>query len=128
MKLFGFEIKKALQSVPSRGWFSVLESSTGSWQRGETIEASTALTHSAVYACVNLISSDIAKLPINITEHKATYWAPLSHQYDALLRKPNAYQNRAQFISQWMASKLLHGNTYVLKQRDGLGRDRKSVV
>lgn len=124
MKLFGLDIsiKKALQSVPSRGWFSVLESNTGSWQRGETIEASTALTHSAVYACVNLISSDIAKLPIQIAERKTSYWAPVPHQYDALLRKPNAYQNRSQFISNWMASKFLHGNTYVLKQRDGMGR------
>lgn len=124
MKIFGLDIsiKKALQSVSSRGWFSVLESNTGSWQRGETIEASTALTHSAVYACVSLISSDIAKLPIHITEHKATYWAPVAHPYDALLRKPNGYQNRAQFISNWIASKLLHGNAYALKQRDGMGR------
>ena len=101
MKLFGFEIKKALQSVPSaRGWYSLIgESNTGSWQRGETIEADTALSHSAVFACVNMIAQDIAKLPIRITEQTGAYWATKPHQYDALLRKPNSYQNRIFFWS-----------------------------
>jgi HK97 family phage portal protein len=34
------------------------------------------------------------------------------------MRKPNRYQNRIQFYEQWTISKLLHGNTYVLKERD----------
>jgi HK97 family phage portal protein len=38
-----------------------------------------------------------------------------------VLRKPNRYQNRIKFYEQWIVSKLLHGNTYVLKQRDARG-------
>ncbi len=38
-----------------------------------------------------------------------------------MLRKPNRYQTRIQFLSQWMTSKLLHGNTYVYLQRNGAG-------
>ena len=35
-----------------------------------------------------------------------------------MLRKPNRYQNRIKFIENWVTSKLSHGYTYVLKQRD----------
>lgn len=125
MKIFGLEIniKKSLQSVPSGGWLPMIrEGTAGAWQRGETIEADTALAHSSVFACVSAIASDIAKLPIRIAEQKGAYWAPVAHAYDALLRKPNHYQNRIQFISAWLTSKLLNGNVYVLKQRDAMGR------
>ena len=121
MKIFGYEfsVRKALQTVSgSSGWFPLIrEPSPGAWQRGETVDAATALSHSAVYACVTLISSDLGKLPLQITQRKKGYWEPVDHTLDALLRRPNSYQNRAQFIGQWAASKLLHGNAYALKER-----------
>jgi phage portal protein BeeE len=40
------------------------------------------------------------------------------------LRKPNRYQNRIQFWEGWILSKLMRGNTYVLKVRD----DNRNVV
>lgn len=125
MKLFGLEItrQKALQPVSNRGWFPVLETSSGAWQRAEApVEVQTALAHSAVFACVSLIASDVAKLPISITRRTGNYWTPITHEYSRLLRKPNGYQNRAQFIQSWIASKLIFGNTYVLKVRDNRGR------
>ena len=125
MKLFGYEIRKALQPAisGSSGWFPLIrESVSGAWQASETVEATTALAHSAVFACVSLISSDIGKLPIRFASRKAEYWTPAAHQYDALLRKPNDYQNRSQFISAWISSKLLHGNTYALKRRNARGQ------
>lgn len=126
MKIFGFDIsiKKSLQPVPagSGGWYPLVrEASAGAWQRGEPIEVDTALAHSAVYACVSLISGDIGKLPIQITQEQGGYWAPVAHDSLALLRRPNAYQNRQQFVSQWIASKLLRGNTYVMKRRNARG-------
>lgn len=122
MKILGYEIsiKKSLQSVASGGWFPLVrESSPGAWQRSEKIEVDTALSHAAVFACVDLISKDIGKLPIRFTKKQAGYWAPIDHAHDALIKKPNHYQNRAQFVDAWIASKLLHGNTYALKQRRG---------
>ena len=73
MNLFGYDIsiKKNLQSLltNSGGWFPLIrESSAGAWQRGETIETETALSYAAVFACVDLISKDCAKLPIRITQ------------------------------------------------------------
>jgi phage portal protein BeeE len=38
-----------------------------------------------------------------------------------VLRKPNRYQNRIKFVETWIASKLLHGNAYILKERDNRG-------
>ncbi len=126
MNIFGYELtfRKSLEPAPSSGgWFPLVrESSAGAWQRGETIEVDTALSHSAVYACVDLISADLAKLPISIANYQSGYWAPTPHVYDVLLRKPNSYQNRQQFVRSWVSSKLLRGNTYALKQRDARGR------
>jgi HK97 family phage portal protein len=78
------------------------------------------LTHSAVFACVTLIASDIAKLRLRLVEYDDDgIWAETeSPAFSPVLRKPNAYQTRVKFIEQWIISKLIHGNTYVLKQRD----------
>jgi len=125
MRLFGLEItrQKALQAVSNRGWFPIVQEPTsGAWQRSEPIVVETALAHSAVFACVNLIASDVAKLPLRITKRTGNYWSEIGHEYTRLLKKPNNYQNRLQFIQSWIASKLTFGNTYVLKARDQRGR------
>jgi HK97 family phage portal protein len=44
-----------------------------------------------------------------------------SAAFSPVLRKPNRYQTRIQFLSQWIVSKLLYGNTYILKERDQRG-------
>jgi len=41
-----------------------------------------------------------------------------SPSFSPVLRKPNPYQSRQQFIENWIHSKLTNGNTYVLKRRD----------
>lgn len=41
--------------------------------------------------------------------------------YSPVLRKPNHFQTPIQFFANWVDSKLIHGNTYVLKERDGRG-------
>lgn len=128
MRIFGLEITRKSstpQPVPSGsgGWFPIVrETSPGAWQRHEAIEVDTALSHSAVFACASLIANDIGKLPIQITTDKGGYWSAVDHDYSRLLRKPNGYQNRSQFFGAWMLSKLLHGNCYVLKQRDTQGK------
>jgi len=51
-------------------------------------------------------------------------WAEtFSSAFSPVLEKPNNYQTRIQFIESWMTSKLINGNTYVLK-----GRDQRGVV
>jgi len=134
MNILGFEItrRKAqnLQSVPSwwnHGWGPITESYAGAWQQNVIVASDkpTLLASSAVYACVTGISSDIAKLPIRLVEEKEGtegIWVETeSASFSPVLRKPNHYQNRIQFMQQWILSKLLYGNAYILKERDGRG-------
>lgn len=102
-------------------WGIVQESFAGAWQRNMAVESTeNVLAFSAVYACVSLIAGDISKLRIMLTERKTSgVWAEvLDSPLLPVLRKPNNYQTRIQFIEQWIVSKLLYGNTYVYKERD----------
>ena len=80
------------------------------------------LTFAAVSRCISLISGDIAKMPVRMVRlTQDRIWVDEDNPaYSPVLRKPNGYQNRIQFFANWMESKLIHGNAYVLKQRDGL--------
>lgn len=121
---------KALQLKPlspgSNGWWPwgvIRESWTGAWQSNVEVRSDTVLTYSAVFACVTLIASDIAKLRLRLVEQTADgIWQETeSPAFSPFLRKPNRYQTRIKFVEQWMTSKLIHGNTYVLKERDQRG-------
>lgn len=131
MKLpFGFEIVKAappagLQQPTSysrgREWWPVVrESFTGAWQRNTELRRESVLAHSAVYSCVTLIASDISKMRLRLVEQdsKGIWKETESAAFSPVLRKPNRYQNRIKFVEQWIVSKLIAGNTYVLLQRD----------
>jgi HK97 family phage portal protein len=137
VRIFGLDIsrQKALP-VPTptqppswgagwgRGWWPVIhEPFTGAWQRNMELRAETILTFHAVYACVTLIASDVSKCRMRLVEMDANdIWKETSAPaFSPVLRKPNRYQNRIKFYEQWTVSKLLHGNTYVLKQRDQRG-------
>jgi HK97 family phage portal protein len=124
MKLLGFNItrEKSMSMVPrTQSWFGpVMESFSGAWQRNIVVDShQNILAFSAVYACVSLISNDIAKLRIKLCEDKKGIWEEIDvPAFSPVLRKPNHFQTRIQFLSQWMTSKLLYGNTYVLKERN----------
>lgn len=126
-RLFAKKEKAAGSLAPpdSRGgWWSLIrEPFTGAWQRNLEIKRDTVLTYSAVYACITLIASDIAKLRVKLVEQDDSgIWRETTvPAFSPVLRKPNRYQNTIQFLTQWIISKLVHGNAYILKQRDGRG-------
>jgi HK97 family phage portal protein len=131
VKLLGWTItrrkanEKALAPVNDRGgWYSLIrESFAGAWQRNIEIRVESVLTYSAVFACVTLIANDIAKLRLRLVRQDADgIWQESeSSAFSPVLRRPNRYQNRIQFISNWVTSKLCHGNAYILKERDQRG-------
>ena len=109
-------------AVGSSFWGIIRESFAGAWQRNvELLSNNEILRSSAVYACITLISDDVSKLrpmlmqagadgiPVEVTNHPA---------FGQVIRKPNDYQTWIQFLSQWLVSKLIWGNVYVLKVRD----------
>lgn len=108
-----------------RGLFGFIrESFAGAWQRGIHTDKHDDLTaFSAVFSCISRISTDIAKLRLRLVEQVEGIWKEVDRNspYAAVLRKPNNYQNRIQFVVAWLTSKLMWGNTYVLKVRDARG-------
>lgn len=111
--------------VGSGAWLpmTVREPYTGAWQQNVEIRVDTALSNPTVFRCVSLISGDIAKTPLRLValDPFGIWNETTSAAFSPVLRKPNRYQTIGQLLEQWMLSKLLHGNTYVLKDRDERG-------
>ncbi len=127
---YGLEIvrKDTLSPIDNRGnggWFPyvIRESYTGAWQRNDEICVDTIIQNPTIFACVTLIAADIGKLCTKLMQQSAGgIWQETSSPaFSPVLAKPNHYQNQIQFREQWVSSKLLRGNTYVLMQRDGRG-------
>lgn len=117
--------RKSLSSVDNRGgwWPLVREPFSGAWQRNIEIEHDSVVANHAVFACMTLIASDMAKLRIKLVRQDDNgIWSETkSPAFSPVLRKPNTFQTRIQFMESWMLSKLSRGNTYVLKKRDMRG-------
>jgi HK97 family phage portal protein len=114
-------VMKALNLSPvdgNRGAWQVLESFPFAWQADVTVNQETVSAYWAVFSCLTLISSDIAKLPPRVMEYDEDekIWKPTALR--PVLRKPNNYQTTIDFLFSWIVCELRHGNTYVLKVRD----------
>lgn len=123
LSLFRPSGEKSLQTVDNRNtfWHWIKESFPGAWQQNVEIELTDVLTFSTLYSCITLIASDIGKLGLDLKKYSPEngIWEEhTSPAFSPVLRKPNRYQTRSKFIEQWVVSKLVHGNTYVLKVRD----------
>lgn len=114
--------QKALSpaGVGSGGWWPIArEAYPGAWQQNVEVKLDSVLSFHAVYACITLIASDISKLRVRLVQLTDGIWAETTNPaFSPVLRKPNRYQNRIQFWESWFLSKLIRGNTYVLKARD----------
>jgi HK97 family phage portal protein len=127
----------ALRAVPAPGGFRWLWPSgggwggdrgpPGSWQTNTNMNRGTQelVAFSAVYACINTISSDISKLPAQIfgvdLDTRARTLRPLDY-YAGLFRNPNGYQTQADFLHSFVQSFLFQGNTYCYcGKRNGRG-------
>jgi len=103
------------------GWWPILrESQPGAWQANVTVSLASVTINPTVFACVTLIASDIGKMGLRlVAKDRDGIWSETEvPAFSPVLRKPNRYQTRIKFVEQWLVSKLLNGNTYVLKERD----------
>lgn len=104
----------------------IREPYAGAWQQN-VIEASptSIMAFSATFACVTGIASDIGKMRLKLCRNVDGVWQEILEGQPTwlkVLRKPNPYQTRIKFIEAWIASKLLHGNAYILKRREPIRR------
>lgn len=143
MKLFGLQIQRAekqLQPVPSAwNWGSrfaglmpwISEIFPGAWQDNVEVKPEDCLSSPIVYACITLISNDIGKLRARLVRKDENgIWSENdgNSPFWPVLRHPNHFQNHIQFKQWWVMSKLRHGNTYALKERDARGVVRSLYV
>lgn len=143
MRLLGFEITRqraitqSLQSVWNSPWHwtslfgRVDDPVPGAWQKNASLDnTSSLLSFSAVFACITGIASDIAKNRIKLSRNIEGIWEEIEggSPFLPVLRKPNAFQNRIQFLEHWIISKLEHGNSYILLERDNRGGESNGVV
>jgi HK97 family phage portal protein len=117
----------------NRGWITLLRSgsdtTTGSWQQDSGLSQEAILGFAPVYACTTLIASDIGKICLRLMTLEKNVWIETeSPAFSPVLRKPNHFQTRQQFIETWILSKLRRGNTYVLKIRDQATRIKALYV
>lgn len=130
MNIFGLSITRTrtkaavpAMSPSSWGWHSIMEPFAGAWQRNIVVSRTEALAYGPVFTCVTRIAGDIGKLEPKLEERDADgIWEEtVSPAFTPVLTKPNHYQNRIKFFQAWVLSKLIHGNAYVLKERDNRG-------
>jgi HK97 family phage portal protein len=113
-----------LSSLWGGHWpWTIEEPFTGAWQRNMELRCENVLTYAPVYRCITIIANDIAKLNLRLVEKTAdNIWVEVeSPAFSPVLRRQNSHQTRQDFIKRWMLSKLINGNTYVLKERDNRG-------
>jgi len=109
--------KRAFQFDPSN-----MLSGSGS---GVPVNNDTALTFSAVWAAIRILSESVAQLPISLIEREENGDKinrsnhPL---YNLLHNKPNEYITYFSFMQKIMFDLCLNGNSYVQIERNGAGR------
>ncbi len=112
------------------GYGGPAEPFAGAWQKGIKNASPgdpNILAFSAVYACVTIISQDIAKMPMRVVEiggDGVSETVAVNSPYHRLVRKPNWYQTSIDFTLLWTACKLLRGNAYGFKEFDERGVPR----
>lgn len=118
--MFGFRRKAATDQPRRGGWFRIHEPFAGAWQQNKEEKRGDLLCYPTLYACLSRISSDIGQLPFQLSRQtpQGVREETTNPAYTPVLNHPNGYQTPQQFREAWLLSKLTHGNTYVLKQRD----------
>lgn len=124
MGFFDLFRKKSLTPVSNNGngWLPIVgEPYTGAWQKNDELKRTDLTSFHAVFACVSFISTDIGKLRIQTKSVQNGVLLPTKSRTQTLLKKPNKHQTWQQFVENWVSSKLLRGNAYILKERDIFG-------
>jgi len=110
--------------IPPLSHGYVHEPFPGAWQQNAECFGPWGI-FSAVYACIQTIAGDVAKLPPLIYRQNpdGSRDEYPNHPAQRVLYEPNAYQTGVDFWGQFMASSLFTGNAYAL-----LVRDERNVI
>lgn len=122
----GLNEKQGLVTVNEQSWTRLFDWMPGRWQQQAPLDREdSVVSNPTVFACVTRIASDIGKLrptTQNWDSAEGIWVERPRRRFLDVLEAPNTYQSHIEFKEWWMYSKLLHGNTYALKQRDPTGK------
>ncbi len=109
-------------SFPSQGYLPTLGSTPSA--TGLQISQGTAMSVSAVYACVTIRSQDMARCTPRLykTKPDGSRDVVTDHPLAKLLKRPNRQQTWFEFSEQMNAAYLLRGNAYAAKIRNSRGQ------
>ena len=95
---------------------------------GDTVNSTpitekSSLQLSAVWACVNRLSQSLASMPVNVYLKQKNGDSIISDSsFQTILKNPNRFINRYDFISFIVFARAMHGNGYAFIDRDGNGQ------
>ncbi|WP_420239252.1 phage portal protein [Telmatobacter bradus] len=95
---------------------------------GVMVNEKQAMRITTAYACIMIISSDLASLPLSVMQRlpDGTVREATEHPlYGILQSTPNSVMTSITFRSAWLASALGWGNGYAFVRRDGASRTRE---
>ena len=119
-------VKRFLGFDDPRAWTPFSLSAMRPTASGVSVDENMALTQSTVYACVRVISEDLASLPLILYQRvgegkERAFDHPL---YSILHDAPNPEMTSMSFWEAMLGHLLLWGNFYAYIQRDTMGRVR----
>tara|TARA_R110000744_G_scaffold278092_2_gene390380 strand:- start:9243 stop:10475 length:1233 start_codon:yes stop_codon:yes gene_type:complete len=97
---------------------------------GVNVNPDTAMTFTAVWAAIRLLSESIGQLPISLCEKLPNGDKVIRSEhplYHLLHHKPNAYMTAYVFINKIMTDLCTVGNSYVQIDRNGAGRPTQLI-
>lgn len=96
---------------------------------GVNVNSSTAMQSSAVFACVRMLSQDLAKLKPKVEAVYAdgTRLQNRTHALARLMRRPNSWQTWFEFVTQMQTALVLRGNAYAAIVYDERGEAHSFV-
>ena len=105
-----------------RGFGDYIPSSFGISASGINVDKNTALTFSAVWAAIRILSESVAQLPlfVNETNDDGDKKRRSDHKiYDLIHRQPNPYMTKNVFLQKIMYDLCVSGNSFVKINRNG---------
>lgn len=93
---------------------------------GRSVSPNTAMTYTAVYGCVKILSETLASLPLITNRNSGNDWrvrtpATNDYRFRMLREQPNREQTSFQWREQMMAALCLWGNSYSFLDWDSRG-------
>ena len=97
---------------------------SGISQSGVAVDKATALTFTAVWSAIRLLSESISSLPVNVYERNAIGDKQLAFKnpaYKLVHNEPNKYMSSITFFEKVMMDLCINGNSYIRIDRNGAG-------